>query len=224
LTARPEVEIEMSAYYIDRYPVTNLRYRACVDAAICSSPNNTDGAAAFADRSRDDYPVGGLTWAQAGQFCTWDGRALPTEAQWEKAMRGDASLGTPAYPWGDSMDCTRLNNFDCTAVWDGVRRNADRYDALPGTASPFGVEGLGLAVEWVDDLYRDDYYFTPASRLPDPVGPAPGSPGVTTARVVRSCVRVGDGWMTCSNTNRQRGSVDGPRYYSGVRCARTPSP
>lgn len=188
--ARPVAEIMMSAYYMDRYQVTNLRYRGCVEAGACTAPAGTEGAA-FEDRTRDDYPVGGVTWDQADAFCRWDGRQLPTEAQWEKAMRGGSAEDMPVYPWGSEMDCVLLPVRECGAMPDGMRRTQDPYSAFPGVESPFGVRGVGLADEWVSDLYLSGYYFLPDSLVEDPDGPSAGDPGVRSSRVIRGCSRFG---------------------------------
>lgn len=221
MDARPVAEIMMSAYYIDRYQVTNLRYRACVEAGACTAPAGTEGAA-FEDRTRDDYPVGGVTWDQADAFCRWDGRALPTEAQWEKAMRGGSATDRPVYPWGSEMDCDLLPVRECGATPDGMRRTQDPYDAFPGVESPFGVGGVGLADEWVFDFYRYDYYFVPDSLGPDPEGPMAGAPGTTRSRVIRGCSRFG-AVSRCRVAFRASNGGEFANAGRSFRCARRTS-
>ena len=87
----PVATVYVSSYYIDKFPVTNDRYRSCVAAGACTVPRQPEGAVFYADSGRARFSVQGVSYDQATEFCVWDGgRGLPTEAQWEKAARGPA--------------------------------------------------------------------------------------------------------------------------------------
>ncbi len=171
----PGREVTLVAYRIDVTEVTSAAYRDCVDAGACSAPlletasaRNPDAPAPLScnwgDDARDDHPMNCVNWAQAEAYCRWVGKRLPTEAEWERAARGEA--GAP-FPWGDAeLTCDRANYQPCTGDTTPV-------GSLPDGASPLGVQDLaGNVWEWVADWYDDRYYETGPTA--DPKGAESG--------------------------------------------------
>ncbi len=162
-------EVILSPYLVDRFGVTNGRYRACVDAGACAGPRDLTATYFNPDRATyDSYPVAFVTWADAVAFCAWDGgRVLLTEAQWEKAARGPAPR-TDRYPWGtDTAYCTYVNNEMCGTA------PAVSVDLYPLNVSFYGVRGmLANVYDWTRDWYDAAYY--PISPTFDPTGPSAG--------------------------------------------------
>lgn len=159
----------LDPYYIDKYEVTNARYKECVAAGACTPPLSTvPGAPDPTYNSPDggDYPVTFVLWSQAKDFCDWDGKRLPTEAEWEKAARG---TDLRIYPWGnDAPACTLLNYDNCVAGG-----KTTRVGTYPGGVSPYGAWDMGGDVwEWVKDYYDGGYYSV--SPGANPQGPATG--------------------------------------------------
>ncbi|MBI5963750.1 MAG: SUMF1/EgtB/PvdO family nonheme iron enzyme, partial [Chloroflexi bacterium] len=97
----PPHQVKLHAFWIDQVEVTNGMYNLCVMAGTCrllkklNSDNRTDY---FGNPEFQDYPVVQVTWADANTYCQWAGRRLPTEAEWERAARGDDMR---TFPWGD---------------------------------------------------------------------------------------------------------------------------
>jgi formylglycine-generating enzyme required for sulfatase activity len=167
----------LDTFYIDKLEVTNLAYRACVDAQICEPPKDNASATHefyyVSGSPYDNFPVINLNWGMADAYCKWRGARLPTEAEWEKAARGsDGRL----YPPGNVMDASRANIL--LSVGD-----ATKVGSYPSGASPYGALDMeGNVSEWVADWYSEDYYQnSPASNPP---GPESG-----TGRVIK-----GDSW------------------------------
>lgn len=172
----PLRKIYLKGFYIDKYEVTNVRYQACVSAGACTDPSLIiDYAKAFYEDGKDwykdpkmgDYPVVGLTWRQAGIYCKWAGKRLPTASEWEKAARGTDAR---AYPWGNTWD-GRKANWDDSGKSDGFIKIAS-VGSFPQGASPCGAEDMaGNVREWVDDavLKGGSWYSDPISlRAGDP--------------------------------------------------------
>jgi len=94
----PQRRVELPAFLIDKYPVTNLRYAAFVKATGARAPFDwINGQPAPAQLN---LPVRFVNRNDARAFARWAGQRLPTSAEWEKAARGtDGRL----YPWGNEF-------------------------------------------------------------------------------------------------------------------------
>jgi formylglycine-generating enzyme required for sulfatase activity len=168
---RPAHLVWVPTFAIDRVEVTQAAYGRCVAAGACAA-HGLDAA----DRRLvgATLPQVGVSWREAAAYCAYVGGRLPTEAEWERAARGD---GHRVFPWGN--------------LWNGALANhgslrADRTDgadgwsylapvgSFPDGASPFGVLDLaGNAGEWTADHFaRDDYAASPRVA---PTGPRDGA-------------------------------------------------
>ena len=194
--------VYLDAYYIDKHEVTHDQYKECVTAGECDPPKTWS--------NEGDYPVIYVSWHNAQDYCTWNGKRLPTEAEWEKAARGDSD--TRFYPWGSGIDCTYANylyrdGWDFKEYCTGFTTPVGSY---PKGASPYGaLDMAGNVWEWVADWFQEDYYSTyPADGWPsNPTGPENG-----TLKVLR-----GGGWATTRGvlSVRSRGNLD-PAYRSNA--------
>jgi formylglycine-generating enzyme required for sulfatase activity len=172
----PEHAVRLGAFWMDQLEVTNAMYGLCVSARTCSLPQALKSQRRpgyFLDPEFKDYPVIYVTWGQAKAYCEWAGRRLPTEAEWERAGRGDDFR---TFPWGeDKADGLRAN-------FNMLVGDTSRVGTYPAGASPFGVLDMaGNVAEWVDDFYSYDYSALLQNAL-NPTGPATSS---SLQRVVR---------------------------------------
>jgi len=177
---RPQHEIILDAFWIDQFEVAHTEYTACTQAGVCNPPAETDYngfAYAFATEF-EDAPVVNITWEDAQSYCAWVGKRLPTEAEWEKAARGEQG---GLYPWGDSPDAFHkawycegcIYTYEDPTVLDDFSRPAP-IDSFPDGASLYGAQGMaGNVWEWVYDWYAGETYSQP-ERI-NPTGPEQGS-------------------------------------------------
>ena len=100
---KPYHKVYLDAFYIDKFLVTQSDYNACVVSGSCKANQKYDGL------TGDRQPVVGVGWDDAKAYCEWAGKRLPTEAEWEKASRGDDGH---IYPWGNAIDASRANYRD----------------------------------------------------------------------------------------------------------------
>jgi sulfatase modifying factor 1 len=169
---------------------------------------------------RADEPVVMVSWSDAAGYCAAQGKRLPTEAEWEYAMRAGA---TGRFPWGDSptLPDGRLGlNF-----WQGRDHTLNtlldgyRYTS-PVRAFPPNRLGLhdpvGNVWQWVSDWYSADTFSDHRGGVVDPTGPVTG----------RQKVARGGSWW-CSQTacsayglsRRGKGLPEAPYANNGFRCA-----
>ena len=172
---KPLHRVSGAAFEMDRFEVTNARYRACVDSGACKPPQSRAShlrPGYFDDAAFADYPVIFVDHAQAETFCKAEGGRLPTEAEWERAARGTDVSAPHTFPWGEKQpDCTLANMGGAgSCVGD-----TDRVGRRPEGASPYGAMDMaGNVWEWTSDWYGADFYASEGAKKPDPRGPSEG--------------------------------------------------
>ncbi len=149
----------LSPYYIDKYQVSNQRYKKFMDETGHAAPAYWD------DRrlNKPNYPVVGVNWYDAKSFCEFEGKRLPTEAEWEKAAKGPKNKH---FPWGEKFEQEKVNC--CQDVG-----STSPIDSHAQGASESGIFHMaGNVYEWVSDWYDHKYYGV--SPPLDPQGPDQG--------------------------------------------------
>ncbi|MEQ8190041.1 MAG: SUMF1/EgtB/PvdO family nonheme iron enzyme [Candidatus Eremiobacterota bacterium] len=136
----PGHTVHVDPFYIDRYAVTNSQYAEFVNNTGYKSEG---GWEEYFSGGKEDYPVVGITYNDARAYGTWKGKRLPTEAEWEKAGRGEDGR---LYPWGNEWASEKLCSKDGGEI-------SSVYTYSEG-ASPYGVMNmLGSVWEWTGDHY-----------------------------------------------------------------------
>lgn len=136
-------------------------------------------------KDKEQHPVVQVSWVDAAAYCRWFNETyraelgdlqvrLPTEAEWEKAARGEYAN---EWPWGNEWDPQRCNSRE------GGKGDTTPVGAYsPSGDSPYGAADMvGNAWEWCQDWYDgSEYTRRQVGPVVDPTGPQTG-----TARVVR---------------------------------------
>ncbi|HUQ11904.1 MAG TPA: SUMF1/EgtB/PvdO family nonheme iron enzyme [Steroidobacteraceae bacterium] len=186
---RPAHVVDLAAYFISKFEVTNREWRGFRDdpgyddpkfwpngrvvprdqIPYWMQPNNHGGGTP----GSDDYPVIGVNWDAATAYCAWlsakTGKRyrLPTEAEWEKAARGTDAR---RYPFESPDMYPDLANYVGAQAYDTVKP----VGSFERGASPYGaLDMAGNVMEWTQDWYDRDYYAV--SPRKNPQGPAHGS-------------------------------------------------
>ena len=227
---RPVHTVALDAFWIDRTEITNAMYNLCVEAGDCRPPSDT---VYYEDLKYADHPVTYVSWNDAKNYCSWVGRRLPTEAEWEKAASWDPVINEKRiYPWGNEFDCT-MGNFDDETQLDSFvmpgAPNCDGYPltapvgSFPSGASPYGVLDMGGNVwEWVHDAFIETDPFSATIQNYYAVSPASNpqgvDPSITDYRVMR-----GGSWNINFGFGRSAYrlwfGLDDSYDFTGFRCA-----
>ncbi len=167
---KPQRWIHLDEYWIGKYPVTNAQYAVFVRETGHRVPEHWDGGQP--PDTKENHPVVNVSWYDAEAYCRWlteitgKNYQLPTEAQWEKAARGNEGR---LFPWGNNWD--RQN---CNAIAGGEQGTTPVGTYSSQGDSPYGCADMaGNVAEWVSDWYKEDYYIRP-SVSKNPRGPSSG--------------------------------------------------
>lgn len=209
----PVHTVYLDAYYIGKYEVTCWQFQRFMDDGGYANSAYW-GAGGFGDfgtepefwmssewqggglSGNENIPVAGVCWYEAMAFCSWlstkTGQSfrLPTEAEWEKAARGDAEKNETLehqrrFPWGDSIDGSYANFFQSGDSYESRGGNGGKtpvgyYDGsiretfqTSNGASPYGAHDMaGNVLELCLDWYGETYYSI--SPVNNPRGPDSG--------------------------------------------------
>lgn len=214
----PRHGLYLGQFYIDRHKVTNREFAAFLNAKGLKSPDGEDyydwdDADArihrargqwIADAGLEDHPAVEVSWFGARDYCVWKGKRLPTEAEWEKAARGNDGR---RYPWGNDPPTPDR------AVYGRGYNATEPVGLKPAGMSPHGVHDIiGNLREWTASQYRPYPYRKDDGRE---------APDRTATRVVRGASHDdgADGLrVTIRRYYEHRGTARG-HHHLGFRCA-----
>ena len=164
---QPQHQVTLPAYYIARFPVTVAQFQAFVDSSGYKPADENSL------RGVPNYPVVRVTWHDARAYGDWLSETLrkwegtpnqlarllrekgwrvvlPSEAEWEKAARGDDGR---IFPWGDEPDPDRANYSESNV------NDTSAVGCFPRGASPYGcLDMSGNVWEWTRSTFKDYPY------------------------------------------------------------------
>lgn len=155
---RPAHRVTVATFLLDTTEVTNQAYGECVKAKRCEPSASLAGSKLVHGRARDfkipDHPVVGVSWFDAKAYCEFRGKRLPTEAEWERAARGDDGRH---YVWGNEEPDPKRHG-----VFAG-RPTTEPVGSYPEGRGPYGnLDLAGNVWEWTADEY-DPYAYRRAT-------------------------------------------------------------
>ena len=204
---QPVRRVYLDAFFMDLYQVSVGQYAKFLEATSQAAPPDWS----IMNKSRhQNRPVVNVDWADANAYCTWAGKRMPTEAEWEKAARGTDGR---TYPWGNELP-TGFRANSMKEKWSNhwVVMPVGMYEE---GKSPYGLYDMaGNVWEWVSDWYASDYYESSPSQ--NPVGPPTGE-----SKVIRGG-SWGSGSKDLRSADRDTHVPSARGLGTGFRCAKNP--
>jgi formylglycine-generating enzyme required for sulfatase activity len=209
-TEKPQHSLELPDYWMARFLLTNEQYAAYV---------GNDKHPLKDWENKKNHPVVNVSWNDAMAYCKWFNATyaedlkkysltlhLPTEAQWEKAARGEYGN---EWPWGNEFDSSKCNS-----------REGNKVESTPvGAYSPQGDSPYGCAdiagnvLEWTHSLWREyPYQFDDGREKEDDAG----------SHVVRGGAFLGNGeFARCATRSVSESHGNNP--FTGFRVCASPA-
>ena len=194
-------------YWIDRYDVTNGDYERFVKATGHKPPKHWIEAGVL--REKKDHPVTFVSWYDAEAYCTWRGKRLPSEKEWEKGARGTDGR---TFPWGNLF----------------IREYANVYMLGIGDTTPVGQFEKGKSPYGLYDMAGNVFQWTQDWFRSYPNNPYPDNPNYgETHKVLRGGSFYDCSYYRCGPSFQTFNRIAlSPRTVSvsiGFRCAKSVS-
>ena len=141
---RPQREVTVGLFWIDKYEVTVSEYTVCIQAGLCTDPSYTDSSCRESTyvRGLPDHPVNCVSWQQANTYCKWRDKRLPAADEWEKAARGPNGQ---TFPWGEETPT-------CDHAYVPYSGGCGDWVTLDGCTAPIGTMPFDSSFYGVMDM------------------------------------------------------------------------
>ena len=155
----PEHKVYVPGFFIDKYEVTRLQWEKFVTATQFKTKGPAHkGPVEKAPGEWGMYPAAQVSWADAQAYVNWAGKALPLEAQWEKAARGTDGR---TFPWGEELPTVERGTF--VNLQNDQSTMFSMVGSHPKGDSPYGCSDMAGNVyewtcEWMEPYQNNPYY------------------------------------------------------------------
>lgn len=131
----PPHSAQLPGFWLNRTEVTVKSYQACVDAGECKDTRKRDTPALTCNlaHGRQDHPMNCVSYAEALDYCEWEGGRIPTSDEWEFAARNGKAV---RYPWGTGPLNARRANFCDRQCQQAKAPKKPVKKAVKGKAAP----------------------------------------------------------------------------------------
>jgi formylglycine-generating enzyme required for sulfatase activity len=145
-----EHTMQVAAFFIDKFPVTNAEFKQFLDATHYAPADPINFLRDWKDGSFpqgwDNRPVTWVSVEDARAYARWAGKRLPHEWEWQFAAQGEDGR---VYPWGSFWEPSNVP----APVTGRDLSGPDSVDAHPQGASPYGVmDMVGNIWQWTDEF------------------------------------------------------------------------
>lgn len=161
----PAHQVSVARFLLGKYPVTFAQFDAFCDFTGFAKPQDSNRGWYQRSWGRGNRPVVNVSWEDAQCYVAWLSEVtgkiyrLPSEAEWEYAARGGEERY--AFPWGQSIDLTKVNcqlNLTCSC---GLTTPVGQYPA-----NGFGLYDMhGNVCEWCQDAWHENYQGAPSTGI-----------------------------------------------------------
>lgn len=152
-------EVYLPGFFIDKYEASWGQWKKFLAANPEMKINSPKGPEEKTPGEYALYPATSIKWADATKYADWAGKALPYEAQWEKAARGTDGR---TFPWGNELPTPEMGKFVDLKTHETNITLCDMVGSHPKGASPYGcLDMAGNVMEWTCEFlepYQNNPY------------------------------------------------------------------
>lgn len=207
----PSVLIELPAYYMDKYEVTNAEYAQFVQETGYPAPTHWRGGRI--PEGLEDHPVVNVSFVDAEEFAAWAGKRIPSELEWERAAKGGSGLQRPP---GINVSYSNIGSDGTKPVGSYLKKRNQPGLQVDDWVSKDLADMIGNVAEWTASPFTTDGYSS--------LGRMNKSMGIDLTRRTRFRVVRGGSYVssaeTATTTFRAPLFEEDYNPHTGFRCVR----